>query len=266
MPLSQSTRRKCYHYSVTCLPIATVLLSVLTTIISFVVAIKFEIIIAGYLPFISEIGSNKPQSSVFTFGLSLSAILTFFVILIRFLQVKYFFVSRQFENVLSFAAGIILLFGKFLVISFQLSSHTFLHYSGATLYFVGTFFYCLLQTRISFHNTKKYLFAIRLFCSIAMFLSGFLFALFLLPSMKLLNDKYRVAEASEWCFLALKMTLILTFVVDFWNIIPILTITKNNSRSYEDINEEDYDIVLETNLEGFDANLIKKSNLNGVEI
>ncbi|XP_065679001.1 uncharacterized protein LOC105846697 [Hydra vulgaris] len=249
MSLSQNAKRKCYHYIVTCLPIATVLLAILTTIISFTVAIKFEIIAAGYLPFISEIGNNKPQSSILTFGLSLSAILTFAVILIRFLQVKHFFITRQFENISSFVAGALLVFGNFLVISFQLSSHTVIHYFGATLYFLGTFFYCILQTKISYHNAKRYLFLTRLCISISMFLFGFLFALFLLPSMKVLNEKHRVAEAAEWCFLAVNMIFILTFVVDFWNIIPVLTIKKNLSRSYEEIKEEDYDIILETNVQ-----------------
>lgn len=171
----QQQRTKRYRYVILSLPVLTVVISVVSTVAAFLVSTyKAEGKGIHFLPFISNIGDHRPESSVFTFGMTLSGCVTYSIIFIRYLQVRNFFVNRDLCNHASLVIGSLFIIGKFMVVSFQLSSQIVVHFFGASVYFIGAFLYCVLQTVISY-NDSKYLYRLRLFLSIFMFISGFFF-------------------------------------------------------------------------------------------
>lgn len=252
----QQQRTKRYRYVILSLPVLTVVISVVSTVAAFLVSTyKAEGKGIHFLPFISNIGDHRPESSVFTFGMTLSGCVTYSIIFIRYLQVRNFFVNRDLCNHASLVIGSLFIIGKFMVVSFQLSSQIVVHFFGASVYFIGAFLYCVLQTVISY-NDSKYLYRLRLFLSIFMFISGFFFGLFLLPSLEKYYLHYRISEISEWFFAALKMVFMLTFVADFQNVIPIFSIRNAASTSnYETFTEDDYEIVYGEEFQGLESRM-----------
>lgn len=225
------------------LPILTVLISVITVILAYSIAKDEQenlerpswncTLHNDFPPYISEVGDCKPQSSVFTFGMVLSGCVTLVIILIRYFQVRNYFTGCDRVNTAALVFGITLVVGKFMVVSFQLSSHKVLHYFGACGYFGGSFLFCCCQAAISSHHSKHHvLCVIRTICAIGMFCTGFLFSLFLLPTLEGKYSKYNIAPISEWAFAALKMLFMLSFCGDFKNILPILDARRN---SYEEL-------------------------------
>ena len=220
-----------YRCVIMALPIITVTISVSTMIISYLVArytrenepITPETnctLRTDFPPYISDVGDCKPQSSYFTFGMILSGCVTLSIFVVRYLQVRNFYVDRDCANLASIITGIVLITGKFMTVSFQLSSHKPIHFFGAAGYFFGTFIYACLQTRITYGENFK-LFIFRLICSFGLFSTGFLFSIFIIPSLEMRYLEYNIAQVSEWTFALLKMLFMLSFWFDFKNVIPV---------------------------------------------
>ena len=108
------------------------------------------------VPYISDIGNYKPHSSVFTFGLNLSAMFGLLLILVRYMQVK-----RVYRNIGSKAnlfgliCGLFGILGQLILGSFQLSSHFTMHYLGAFVHFVSIMIFMFIQTFITHRNIPK---------------------------------------------------------------------------------------------------------------
>ncbi|XP_066935931.1 DNA damage-regulated autophagy modulator protein 1-like [Clytia hemisphaerica] len=240
-----------YRRIIMALPLVTVSISVITVIVAYIVATyEREVENPGrnctlhtnFPPYISDVGDCKPQSSYFTFGMILSGCVSLLIFIIRYLQVRNFYVDRDCANLASIITAFILITGKFMAISFQLSSHKPIHFFGATGYFFGTFVYCCLQARISYKDHNG-LFIFRLICSFGLFITGFLFAVFIIPSVEMRYLEYNVAQVSEWTFAILKMLFMLTFWIDFRDIVPVLDAKHVKEKSYESLDPRSYDNV-----------------------
>eukprot|EP00794_Sanderia_malayensis_P017788 gene17786-19565_t len=223
------------------LPILNVLIPLVFIIASYIYAEqthKSFLPHGNTVPFISDIGDKRPQSSLFTFGLTLGSFATLGVIITRYCQVKHF--SLQFDNKANKCAlfvGLLFLLGKLVVVSFQLSSEKAVHFIGAGIYVIFATVYSIIQTAISCKNRRlygayeKYILATRILLLAAMIIGTFLFGVFLAPSLTKYNRKgYSVSQSGEWLFACGKMFYLLTFVVDFWPMHPKLLLIKPRKR------------------------------------
>ena len=190
------------------------------------------------VPYISDIGNYKPHSSVFTFGLNLSAMFGLLLILVRYMQVK-----RVYRNIGSKAnlfgliCGLFGILGQLIVGSFQLSSHFTMHYLGAFMHFVSIMIFMFIQTFITHRNIPKkdkytdskgnnnsklskrgmtLLAYCRWLLSILLFASVVVFGIFLDDSLSVYNRRgYSVAQSAEWVMLGCVIVYMLTFLYDF---------------------------------------------------
>lgn len=111
-------------------------------------------------PYISETGSNLPESTIFTFACGLSSFGSVLVTMIRFYQIKSSYDNHtkliSTLNILTLIIGLMSAFGLLLVASFQ-AKHIYpgvavFHYIGALLvYGGGTLYSCIhvLLTHLS---------------------------------------------------------------------------------------------------------------------
>ena len=177
------------------------------------------------VPYISDVGNYTPHSSVFTFGLSMSALFGMWLITVRYLQVKCLYHNTGSKaNFCSLIAGYLGILGELIVGSFQLSSHFTLHYLGAFLHFVAIMIFMGLQTFITHRNINnegKRKYAVALVIVRGLLSSGLLmclvvFGVFLLPSLSKYNRKgYSVAQGAEWAMLVSVVLFMLTFLYEF---------------------------------------------------
>ncbi|XP_065052494.1 DNA damage-regulated autophagy modulator protein 1-like [Rhopilema esculentum] len=180
------------------------------------------------VPYISDIGNHKPYSSVFTFGLSVSALFGLWLIIVRYIQVEILYrYTGSKLNFFCFIIGLLSIFGELLVASFQLSSQETVHYLGAFLQFASTFLYMIIQTWISHKHLpseprKKQacmVVIIRAMLSVGVFISLLMFGVFLVPSLSHYNRSgYSVAPVAEWTLLVFVILFMLTFLYDFRNL------------------------------------------------
>lgn len=213
-----------YRWTIFLLPICTVAMSVLACGMSYGIGLRSGTIEPlPFMPFISDMGDSPPQSSVFTLGLTISCYFTLLVVIIRYNQVKCIYYNGWKPNDVAIYFGVTFILGKLIIASFQLSSNKQVHYIGAGLYFIGTTGYVMLQVYITRENITRTWVAIyytRCVCAVGMVISAILFAVFFgVPSLKIYN-RYgaNVAQAAEWTFAVLKMTFMLSFLHDFWNV------------------------------------------------
>ena len=177
------------------------------------------------VPYISDIGNHKPHSSVFTFGLCLSAVFGLGLIIVRYLQVKKYKKCGSKSNYCSLIFGIIAIIGEIMVASFQLSSQKVVHYFAAFLHFFFIMCYMCMQTWITHRNLPpdeqekqktKIVIILRAFLSLAVLMSIVLFGVFLLPSLEHYNrNSAAVAQGAEWAMLSFVILFLLTFLYDF---------------------------------------------------
>ena len=127
------------------------------------------------VPFVSDIGNHKPHSSVFTLGLSVSAVFGLFLILVRHEQVNKLYNSERSKadlfkvslfkvilfqvtmlhvNMVSSVIGLLGILGELIVAAFQLSSHFTMHYLGAMMYFIPTAIFMCLQTFVTYKTMQ----------------------------------------------------------------------------------------------------------------
>ena len=186
------------------------------------------------VPYISDIGDLKPQSGLFTFGLTLSSYFTFGVVLTRFFQVRILANTvRRWINYLALYLGILIVVGKVMVASFQISGHLIAHFLGAALYVVSTVLFISVQTFISFKEKpivgkhRKAFLVTRCLLSATSIAGTIIFGVFLLPPfVKYNRGKFFVAQMGEWCFAVCKLLFMLTFMVDFWHLEPRFELLK----------------------------------------
>ena len=216
-----------YQRVIFSLPIITVLMSSLACIIAYSIGVnEGKIDQLPFLPYISDTGDLKPQSSVFTLFMGLSCFFTFAIILVRYYQVKYFKSYRvkcYKANEASFYSGTIFVFGKLIVASFQLSSNIVIHFLGAGMYFLGASIFAVLQLYITYHNQYKesclYLMYIRGVCCTGMIISMVVVGIFVIPALSIHNrDGENVAQGAEWTIAIFKSIFMLTFLHDFWKV------------------------------------------------
>ena len=195
------------------------------------------------VPFISDIGNEKPQSSLFTFGMSLSAYFTLGTVLVRFCQIQHFLVKLDgLVNYISLVAGLLFILGKIMVVSFQISSQKSAHFVGAGLYVIFATAYAVMQTVISYKNKtlygryKNHLIIVRIVFVIGMLVGTLLFGIFLFPNLIKYNRKgYSVSQSGEWLFASCKLCFMFTFVLDFWSLHPRLLLIKPNREGSADM-------------------------------
>ncbi|XP_012565527.2 DNA damage-regulated autophagy modulator protein 1 [Hydra vulgaris] len=202
--------------------IATILISVFTCFISYIIGVKVGNIIPSSVAFISDTGDEKPNSSIFTFGLSLSCMLTFIIIVIRYYQVKLFIEkdkSCNWINQFSLICGLTLVFGKLTVAAFQISNIKAIHYFGAAMYFGGTTLFCATQSYFTyrkFKNKYQLIFLVQITSTAVMIISLIIFGIFMTPSLSKYNRKGgNVAQSFEWLLVSCQFTFLLTFLYDF---------------------------------------------------
>lgn len=178
------------------------------------------------VPYISDIGNYKPHSSVFTFGLMMSAMFAMWLIIVRFLQVKVLYNNTKSKaNLCSFFVGMLSILGEIMVGSFQLSSQLVMHNVGAFAHFVSFMIFMCIQTFITHRNIDNtgkrnydiYLVILRGLLSGGVFLCLVIFGIFFaVPSLFAYNRTgYSVAQSAEWAMLSCTVTFLLTFVYDF---------------------------------------------------
>ena len=231
------------RYVLMLLPIATEMSTAIFTVISYVIAIRLgKIAHPPFVPFISDIGDFKPQSSVFSFGLSISALLSLTVTTVRYFQIKNLYTRCQKTNDVAFAVGILITVGKYIVASFELSSQIVVHFIGAATFFGGFVVYAFLQSYITYQIFgKTKIFVVRSVTSCGMLICGILFTVFLLPSLRVYNEhSWNVSNGAEWGYAALKMIYMITFVPDFQGLVPVfyVELIPRGSGSYEDLTED----------------------------
>lgn len=221
------------------MPICHVFLSAIFTIFSYVYAYEKHgnSFIEGTIAFISDLGDKKPQSSLFTFGMVLTAFLSLGIVLTRYFQVKHFFVKYDGAlNLASLLVGILFVLGKILTSCFQLSSQRETHFAGAAIYVLFASVYAVIQTLITYKNRtlfgKRVLILIvsRVLLTSGMVIGTVLFLIFLHPDLLKYNKNgLAVSQGSEWFFAVCKMLFMLTFVADFWYLHPRWLLIKPNN-------------------------------------
>ena len=186
------------------------------------------------VPYISDIGEGQPQSGFFSIGLTLGAIFTIALVVVRYLQVQYSVESiNPWVNPVGLGFGLFIAVGQITVAAFELSGITSVHYIGAMLFAFSAVVYAPIQTYIS-HKEKtlcgryRELFLyLRGLLSAGSLLGFIIFGLFLIPPLVKYNQPgYSVAQAGEWCFAACTMLFMLTFTVDFWPLQPKFVIER----------------------------------------
>lgn len=135
------------------LPVLVAILTVATFVITYAIAVV-RTDVSMFFPYISDTGALPPESCVFSLLLTLCAISSFMVIVVRYMQVQEYNrddVGRLLRlNRWSTAVGCLSCFGMLMVASFQDMAVPAAHFVGATLTFVGGLVYCALATAMSF--------------------------------------------------------------------------------------------------------------------
>ena len=196
------------------------------------------------VPFISDLGNDKPQSSLFTFGMVVTALLSLFIVATRYFQVKHFFVKYDGKlNTASFIFGAVFVLGKIIASCFQMSTQRETHFVGAGLYVILASVYASIQTFITYKNRQLFgkqrsaIIAIsRALLSLGMIIGTVIFLVFLLPDLVKHNKSGEsVSQGAEWFFAVCKMFFMLTFVVDFWYLHPRWLLIKPNNEAFSDL-------------------------------
>ena len=194
-----------------------------------------------YVPYVSDVGKSQPESSMFTLGICISAILTLAVLIIRYHQVKCLFRRPIKMNNLSLYVGCLFVFGKLITASYQLTSNVVIHYTGFGMYFVGAFLYAATQlyiTRKYLQGSNNFVVFLRTISCILMFSSMVVFGFFLIPALNEYNQSgYSIGQISQWAIILGKSLFLCTLSYDFWKVgirIEVSDVGENNLGLYRD--------------------------------
>ncbi|XP_012556311.2 DNA damage-regulated autophagy modulator protein 1 [Hydra vulgaris] len=229
--------------------IASVLLPVFTLCISYIVGFKLEKINPSFVPFVSDTGDTRPHSSIFTFGLSLSGVLTLVIITIRYYQVEYILLEAKTQsswiNQFSLVSGLTLVFGEFIVAAFQISNVKSVHFIGAGMHFGGAALFCATQCYFTYKSSKKkcqITFVVRVVSTAIMTASSIVFSVFMIPSLNKYNRKGgSVGQIFEWLLVSTQLIFMLTFLKEFRELEIEFRLSKINN--LQDTSEESKKLV-----------------------
>ncbi|RNA31490.1 DNA damage-regulated autophagy modulator [Brachionus plicatilis] len=222
--------------------------------------------VEAFLPYISDTGTEPPESCIFAQILALGAFIQILIAFIRYHHVKLIiqFVgisSLPTVNILGFCIGIVSSIGVTIVGSFQETNVVTMHFFGAGLAYGGLFFFSLIQTYLSYKlreflkSDRKFLLA-RVILLIISFTLSMMFSIFSsISRSKFDGDNPRkwlpsdggylehiVSTASEWILTFCLMGLLVSFSFDF-RLIKVA-----------------YPSVHDPNLEKFNSSGIRNSN------
>ncbi|BFZ15846.1 hypothetical protein BsWGS_18885 [Bradybaena similaris] len=145
------------------LPISMVLLAAATFGVSYIIAVVRGDVRAAF-PYISDTGSERPESCIFGQFLNVVAFLAFCTIYIRYKAVQAIAHSTLHDdhkmcrlNKSTLVLGIISAFGTSMVANFQEGTIVeAVHIVGAALTFIAGVLYCFLQSALSYHMYPNY--------------------------------------------------------------------------------------------------------------
>ncbi|XP_066916428.1 modulator of macroautophagy TMEM150B-B-like isoform X1 [Clytia hemisphaerica] len=219
------------------LPIISSLCSFIACLMAYIIGVNSGTLKPlPFIPYISDTGDFKPNSSIFTLFLILSSFATLVIAIVRFYQIAAE-ARCSIANRAALVSAFLFLLGKIVVSSFQLSSNIFVHFAAAGLYFLGATIYTLLQCYITYRflgdsiNKERFVkdstwrrgcivYLIRVVCCVGLVINLIIFGVFAtIPSLEIHNrGGANVAQATEWALAAFKIIFLSTFTYDFWNI------------------------------------------------
>ncbi|CAG0917032.1 unnamed protein product [Notodromas monacha] len=156
---STASRRPTHHdfgasHFVFVLPIIVILVFPLTFILNYIIAVSLGHVVWN-IAYISDTGCTPPESSVFSFFLSLGTVVVAMTTYVRYKQVKdacfQLKCGRAVKSANSFSWVFSLLFclGLLAVATFQTTSLRAVHYAGAVTLFLSGAVYSVLQAYVS---------------------------------------------------------------------------------------------------------------------
>ncbi|GAB1608179.1 DNA damage-regulated autophagy modulator protein 2-like, partial [Argonauta hians] len=141
------------------LPIALVVVTFLTFITTYLISVSNGHV-TPYLPYISDTGAKSPESCIFGQFLTVSTVIAFFTLYIRFKLIQSLVsvdgVRIHFVNKISFGFGLLAAIGMSIVGNFQESNVLVVHVIGAFMVFGIGSVYEILQTIISYMMYPMY--------------------------------------------------------------------------------------------------------------
>ena len=210
-----------YKWRLSALPIVSISSSILAIVLGYIIGIETGSVERfPYLPFISDLGDLRPESSVFSFFITLSCYFSWCIFIVRYFQVKEIYSQCLKTNLFSLYVGAVLIVGKIMVSAFQLTNIKSVHFIGAGLYFAGVTLYISCQVYITFNNETRWrtlLLVVRIVCLIVMVINSIIFTVFMAPGMEKYNrGGANVAQTAEWLMAIFKMVFVFSFLGDFW--------------------------------------------------
>ena len=206
----------------TLIPVLEVFLPSIALICSYVIGrLNHDIKPWPYLPYASQTGFEKPQSCVFTLGVSSSAFLTLLVVLLRYNQVS--LLHDGFFNKFSLVTGVLAALSKLVIASFQYDSVSSIHYVAVGSYFFFSFLFYAVQVYLTRKTTtisSKVLYLTRLILTESILVIGVVFGAFFSTELSYMNNAPKnVGQISQWILLALINIYSLTFIKDLRQIL-----------------------------------------------
>lgn len=144
----------CFH-GMSYLPLLLVLLSVTTFVVTYIIAITRGDVTPDF-PYISDTGTEPPESCIFSQLLNICAALCLCTIYVRYKLVEVLGnvhedIKLRRLNKAGLILGIITSFGLSLVANFQETNVEIVHITGASLVFGVGVIYALIQTFLTYH-------------------------------------------------------------------------------------------------------------------
>ncbi|KAK0054750.1 DNA damage-regulated autophagy modulator protein 2 [Biomphalaria pfeifferi] len=144
------------------LPVSLVLLAAITIGVSYVIAVVNHDV-STVFPYISDTGSNRPESCIFGQFLNIAAFLAFSTMYVRYKAVEAIVHSSNDDhklrrlNKVSLFFGVLAALGVSIVANFQEGTDVeIVHIIGAGMTFILGVLYCFLQAALSFHMCPDY--------------------------------------------------------------------------------------------------------------
>ena len=166
----------------------------------------------------SELGINQPERGLYTIALTLGSVLTFTVLLLRYVQLNSLYPRKNKKlNFASFMCGVVMICAQLTAASFSQDYEKISHYSAGGIYFTFGCIYMITQTHLTrvlpTHHIRC-IFYIRLVCTFIGLLCPIAFAItFLLPKVE--ESGYKIQKLTQWILLFFLQVFICSFSWDF---------------------------------------------------
>ncbi|XP_059177367.1 DNA damage-regulated autophagy modulator protein 2-like [Physella acuta] len=190
------------------LPISLVLLAMITIGVSYIIAVIRNDVSAAF-PYISDTGSERPESCIFGQFLNIAAFLAFCTMYVRYKAVEAIAHGSEDDpklcrlNKCATFFGMVAALGVSMVANFQEGTNVeIVHIIGAGLTFVPGVLYCLVQTALSYHMfpsyNGSYICRIRLALSVVSLLSLILTIVAAVFAIHEWNSKEHTPDKFKW--------------------------------------------------------------------